>query len=299
MMAERFGGPFSPGATGPAAPRPARMVFRTNLLFVLPAAFALSAFTQDAIGLVLNLAAFAVLLAGAVLTRDGLRAEEAYDARPLARRPALPRKLMGSAATGAGVLLGSAGDGGGVLAPIALGLLAAVLHAVAFGPDPLRSKGVAEDGPQADRVARLVDEAEVILTEIQAAIRPLRDPDLARRADIFAARAHEMCRAVEADPRDLTGVRRYLGVYLAGARDATRKFAGLQGRTPETDLDAGARRDYAALLDDLAASYADRTRRMLDGDRIDLDVEIGVLRDRLARDGGAAVVHPTGDTPHD
>ncbi len=227
-----------------------------------------------------------------------MRAEEAYDARPVARRPALPRKLMGSTATGLGVLLGSAGDGGGVLAPVALGLLAAGLHAYAFGPDPLRAKG-AEDAPHSDRVARVVDEAEAILAEIQSTIRALRDPDLTRRADIFAARAQEMCRTVEADPRDLTGARRYLGVYLAGARDATRKFADLQARTPEPHPDTGARRDYAALLDDLAATYADRTRRMLDGDRLDLDVEIGVLRDRLARDGRAPVTPTSGDPSHD
>ena len=52
---------------------------------------------------------------------------------------------------------------------------------------------------------------------------------------------------MEDDPRDLTAARRYLGVYLLGARDASTKFAEVYARTHSTET----REDYLALLDDL------------------------------------------------
>ena len=86
---------------------------------------------------------------------------------------------------------------------------------------------------------------------------------------------------VEDDPRDLTGARRYLGVYLLGARDATAQFVDLYSRSKNAE----AREKYEALLDDLESSFAARTEKMLLDDQSSLDVEIDVLRDRLAREG--------------
>jgi len=70
-------------------------------------------------------------------------------------------------------------------------------------------------------------------------------------------------------------------VYLMGARDASVKFADLYKRTK----DAQARTDYEALLTDLETNFAARTQKMLEGGRTDMDIEIKVLRDRLAREG--------------
>jgi len=98
--------------------------------------------------------------------------------------------------------------------------------------------------------------------------------------EAFQSTAREMFRTVEEDPRDLTQARRYLTVYLQGARDATIKYADLHG----TARDPAARADYLALLNDLETNFAARTQKMLLSERGDLDVEIEVLRDRLNRD---------------
>ena len=102
-----------------------------------------------------------------------------------------------------------------------------------------------------------------------------------KRLEQFQRTARELFRTVEEDPRDLTAARKYLGVYLRGARDATEKFADIYARTG----DAQARTDYAALLDDLEENFSARTRKMLLDDRSDLNVEIEVLRERLQREG--------------
>ena len=299
MMAERFGGRYSPPPGGPwdgapAAPArpaaPSRAERRTGWLFAVAVPFALKAFFQDPAGLVRNLAAFGLLLGAAWLTREGIRAAEAYEARPAARRPAFPRKIAGTALTGAGLALGA--WGGDTLAPMLMGLTGAVLHHLAFGSDPLRDKGMeGVDTFQQDRVGRIVAEGEGYLREMYAAAQRTGDRMIVARIDRFSVTARALFRTVEEDPRDLTAARRYLGVYLMGARDATIKFADLWMRA----RDPGARAAYEALLDDLEQNFSRRTTALLADNRSDLDIEIDVLRDRLKREGVPLPADPSGE----
>jgi hypothetical protein len=282
-MAQRFGGQFSPGAA-PKGPldgkRPARSAGRVNLLFIAPFAFLATAFLQPAVGLALDLGAFAALMGAAWLTREGERAHEAWAARDIARRPAIPRKLFASVITGGGVFLGAfVPASGDWIAPVLLGVVAAALHVAAFGPDPMRDKGMTgADRIGTERVARAVDEGEKTIAAMRDAILRAGDRTLTDRVDRFAATARRLFRTVEADPRDLTAARKYLSVYLNGARDATVRFADIYARS----RDAQARADWLALMDDLDTRFAERSEALMRNDRTDLDVEIEVLRERLA-----------------
>lgn len=278
-MAQRYGGPHSRDAAPPRRP-PERMALRRNLLWLAPLPLVLTAFAGGALNMAADLVALALLWAANWLVGEGLRAEAAYDARKVARRPAIPRKLFASALTGLGVGLAAWQPEAGLLASLIFGVTAAVLHGVAFGPDPLRDK-VGEAGTGDARVLRAVDEAERLLDEMRGAIAPSGDAELVRRVERFRATARALFREVEEDPRDLSGVRRYLGVYLVGARDATARFVDVWRR----EHDPQARADYIALLEDLDQTFAARTRRLIEDVRTDLDVEIGVLRDRLGREG--------------
>ncbi|MXQ06472.1 hypothetical protein GQ651_01290 [Alphaproteobacteria bacterium GH1-50] len=281
-MAERYGGKYSPGAAK-APRRRSKTGARVNFLHIVPFVLVLTAFQQPPVGMAIDLVAFAVLQLAAWLTREGLRAEEAYEARNVAKRPAIPRKLFGSAMIGLGLALaGLDPETMSPLNPAIFAILGAILHAVSFGADPMRDKGApGSDSFQNERVARAVDEAERHLAAMREAIGRAGVPALSRRVDAFARTAQAMFRAVEDDPRDLTGARRYLGVYLLGARDATIQFADLYAKSRNDE----ARRDYEALLDDLETSFSARTEKMMLDDKSSLDVEIEVLRERLAREG--------------
>lgn len=288
-MAQRFGGRFSPGASpdGKGTPPPAhpfdgkqplKGAGRARFLGIAALLFLPAAFTGSPDALLFGLAATALMLAAAFLTREGLKAHAAFDARKIARRPAFPRKIFGSVLTGAALVAGGLMSHDGVLYPLLFGFAGAALHFNTFGPDPLRDKGSEGiDTFQTDRVARAVDEAEKHLTAMRDAILRANDRQLEMRVDRFIAAARQLFRTVEDDPRDLTAARKYLSVYLMGARDATVKFADLYARS----RDAQARSEYIALLDDLETTFADRSRRLLNDNRSDLDVEISVLRDRL------------------
>lgn len=293
-MAQRYGGDFSPkgrpeGTPGPKGQpgaqfrgaRRTRAGGRVNLLFLAPFPLIWKAFTSDPLSMVQYLAAFGALILAAWLTREGIKAEEAYDARKVARRPALPRKILASLLTGAGLaVVGIAGHG--VIDAAIFGILGTVLHGMAFGLDPLRDKGLdGVDLHQTDRVARAVDKGEAHLVAMTEAIKRAQDRHLEARVDRFTNVARDLFRTVENDPRDLSAARKYLGIYLQGARDATVKFADHYARS----RDPKARSDYEALLSDLEQNFAARTDKLLSDDAGDMTVEIEVLRERLQREG--------------
>lgn len=285
-MAQRFGGKFSPGSTpepnvfdgrAPAVP-----TGRITMMFLAALPFVWAAFTGNGPrDLVLGLSAFGLLVLSAWLTRDGLTAAAAFAARRVARRPAIPRKAFGAVAAGLALAVGGTMSQSGLLYPILFGLLGAGLHVGTFGLDPWTNKGMAGiDDFQTDRVAKAVDEAETYLRAMKDAVLRANDRKVEARVDRFATTARAMFRSVENDPRDLTAARKYLSVYLMGARDAAIKFADLFAQT----RDAQAMADFDALLTDLETQFAARTQTLLSDNRTDLDVEISVLRERLARE---------------
>lgn len=287
-MAQKFGGQYSPDGRGTTAAKPSPFSgkkpaigrSRANLLFVAGLPLLFSSIGDGATDMAVALGAFALIALGAWLTRDGIDAQNAYESRTIARRPAIPRKLFGAVALGLGV--SAATFDTSLMDGVLYGIIATVLHLTAFGFDPMRDKAVdGVDTFQTDRVARAVDEAERHLSAMTDAIATAGDRTMTARVDQFQATARAFFRTVENDPRDLTSARRYLGVYLLGAKDATIKFAKLyaQGRDPAVKA------DYTSLLDDLEANFTAKNQALLSDSRTDLDIEIDVLRDRLQREG--------------
>lgn len=298
-MAKRFGGEFSPTgqrADGTAREmvtaerisvasfkgrKPQRHAAKINLFFILPLAVMFTAFFQTVTAMATDLAGGAVLLLAAWLTRDGVRAEDAFNERKVARRPAIPRKMFAAVLTGIGTGLLVFGGQWDIAPAIIVGIVAGALHVASFGLDPMRDKGLeGADRLQTERIARKIDEAEKVLDQMTDAIKRARDRQLESRVDAFEMTVRQMFRQVEEDPRDLTPARRYLGVYLQGARDATMQFVDLYGRNRDPQI----RADYMAFLDDLENNFAARNAAMLTDDRTNFDVEIEVLQDRLKRE---------------
>ena len=308
-MAKRYGGRHSPdasrmGADSPEPLRPPRpadaarvpMTGRTIAITAAAVPLLIGAFMGDALHLARNFTGFALIAGAMFLTREGLAAQAAYDARRVSRRPAIPRKLFGMVLMGLGLAVSAYEPGAGLAAPLVMGGVGAVLHRLCFGGDPMRDKGMEGfDGIQQDRVIRITEEGEAYLKAMTDAALRLRDRRLETRITSFAATARELFRNVQENPAALAPARRYLGVYLLGARDATVKFADQYTQQTDPAIRAEIRRDYEALLTDLEENFTARSKAVQAGGREDLDIEVQVLRERLAREG---VRVPTpGDTP--
>ncbi|KNG94124.1 5-bromo-4-chloroindolyl phosphate hydrolysis family protein [Pseudaestuariivita atlantica] len=292
-MAQRYGGKYSPDDSPDNAPDAPRLKTtarvdpagaRASVMFVPAVVLLFTTLTGGAFSLATGLIGAALLTLAAWLLRDGLRAEAEYHGRKVARRPAIPRKIFSSILTGLGAATAVVAHAGGVeiVAPVIFGVAAGVLHVAAFGIDPMTSKGMeGVDTFQQDRVARAVKEAETHLKGMADAVKRAGDRQVEARVDRFIEQARELLRTVEDDPRDLTAAKKYMGVYLMGARDAAVKFSDIyaRGRDPQ------ARADFMMLLTDLEESFNDKTQKLLLDDNTDLNIEIEVLRDRLAREG--------------
>jgi 5-bromo-4-chloroindolyl phosphate hydrolysis protein len=304
MSGEPFGGRYSPTPRGekpvasgqkPAAPVPhpfrgrrARQVdFRARMLFLapLPLLFAgLGAAGRGSpVETAVELGGFAGLMLSAWLVNEGLRAEQEYEARTVARPPAIPRKLFAAVLTGVSIAaVGALSLGQGLVGGVVFGLVAAAAHLAAFGLDPMKKKGMeGVDAFATERVAKAIERAEELVRQITAAAARIGDRRLEGRIERLCDQAREVFRTIEQDPRDLTRARQFLNVYLVGLRDATAKFADLYGRNRDPQV----REKYEALLGDLEASFTSHRADLLADNRSDLDVEIEVLRERLQQDG--------------
>lgn len=312
-MAQRFGGKYSPRGTSEqaadSAPPPNRFrgqtassvdvrslamfVFPTPLLFA-----ALAAVGDSAIGMVGFLVAYAMLMFGAFLLREGQKAEAEYDARTIAKPPAFPRKICAAALAGTGVFMTMwmaappttgggfaqiAAFGGSLINAAIFGAITTAAHLATFGLDPMKAKGMEDrniDAYEMERVTDALGKAEAKLKSIEALAHKLHDRDIDRKVSALNATVRQMIKLVEEDPRDLSRARKYLGVYLKGAEDATRKYANSVDKLDDPKL----RTDYLALLSDLDAGFQRGKESLLIDDRADLEVEIEVLRERLEQE---------------
>lgn len=290
MSGKRFGGTYSPGGgDGGAAPQAAAPLrtapraprFWPLMMFLAPFPLLFSIYGEilraAPLAAAEEIGFGALLLLGAEMLREGLKAEAAWAARADAARPAVPRKIIAALLCGLGVGgLSVFAAGHGAVAGGGLGLLALALHLLAFGIDPLKNKGFASDARRADAA---LAKAEETIAETLAAARRLGDESLAARVESLIARARPVLAQIEEDPRDLPRARRFLSVTLQGARDATVKYARLGV------ADAELRAAYVALLTQLERSFDQQRDRLAAEDRTELEVEIEVLSDRLRRDG--------------
>ncbi|MEO1561815.1 MAG: 5-bromo-4-chloroindolyl phosphate hydrolysis family protein [Pseudomonadota bacterium] len=286
-MAQRYGGKFSKSNESMrdwsgAKPRRSRFAVRVVAAMAIPLFIAgvLELTSGDVISAIIEWGAALGLGFAAWLIDEGEKAQEAFEARQIAKPPSFPRKIFGSVVIGFSVFAIYFGNGDlGFINHILLAGLSTILALVSFGLDPMRSKGLeGEDSFERERVAIAIEKAETYVVEILEAGKRIGDRNLTDRVERMAKSVRTMFRTIEDDPRDLSSSRKYLSVYLKGARDATRKFAELYSRTKDKD----ARAEYEALLEDLETSFSQRREILLLENRTDLDVEIEVLRERLA-----------------
>ncbi len=303
MAAQRYRGAHSPEAkpddnavTAPPAPKMPRRkpsepgTLGASFLFFVPLPLLFDGFSKmgDAapFSMLVSFGCFALLVLSAWVLREGIKAKHAYDQRKIARPPAIPRKLIAAGLTGVGVFAATwFGWDKGMITAIIFGAFAAGAHIAAFGLDPMRKKGLEGQSEfDVDRVARAVEKSEAIIAEIKSAAGRIGNRNIENRVNRLTLAAQEMLRVVEQDPRDLTRARKYMTVYLKGARDATQKFADVFPRSK----DAKTRDDFLSLIDDLETSFDGQRDALLQDNHTDLDVEIEVLQERLQQEGYVA-----------
>lgn len=257
------------------------------LMFLLPLPVLFAAIASlargDLGGLLGNAAGYGLFLAGALLLRRGLLAEAEYERRRVSRAP-WPLKTLGGGvaalATGVTAWLGA---GQHPVMAVAFGLAALLGCYLTYGFDPRAAKRFTDrDGVDTtDRVLEALAQAERGITAIEQATRNIRNAELNNRLRRIAAKARQILTMLEEDPRDLRRARKFLNVYLDGARQVTEGYAKTHARVAAPELEDNFRR----VLVTIEEVFQEQQQKLLETDVTDLDVQIEVLTTQLKREG--------------
>ncbi|MCB1858505.1 MAG: 5-bromo-4-chloroindolyl phosphate hydrolysis family protein [Gammaproteobacteria bacterium] len=241
-----------------------------------------SSFTQSLAVLV----AIILFTTGAVATRRGLAAEQDYHRRKVASAPRIPLKLLGSLLVGAGVW----GTGyflayQGLLFSLFTSLLAWVGFLLTYGLDPMTDKGVQHIGTgyTTDEVLAAIREAEQKIAGIRKAAGALQNLELRGRLRRIGDSAQKVVSLIEENPQDLRRARKFLNVYLDGARKVAEGYAQTHLKTQSQELES----NFRNVLVTIEEVFGEQYQKLLDNDVLDLDVQIEVLSTRLKNEGVA------------
>ena len=265
-----------------------KLLLRARTLFIVPIPLffmgVYSTFTGSAMEMVGRFGGFALFFLAAWLLVEGQKAEHAYNEREVAKPPAFPRKLFATITTGLAVAVTSLFGFEPMMNDPAnaaiYSLAAALLHSISFGLDPMSAKGLDGYSPnEAKRLLEALERGERLMQETLAASKSFSNYALQQQVQRLVAEASSIFRAIEKDPRDLHRARKFMYVYLQGARDATVKLAKLKAHGSTAEVN-----DYQQLLSDLQTRFIRQKETLLQNDRSDLDVEVEVLRERIKQD---------------
>lgn len=225
-----------------------------------------------------------LFMLGALLCRRGRRLERQERDRRMTSGSGRLLKMAGGGVIGlatAFTALFAAGHG----LPIALafGLLAALGYFLLYGNDV--AGAVSRRLPQAagDEAAALLQDAWRRLDGIEAASRRISSAEFRQRLGHIVGGAERILKLVADDPRDLRRARKFLTVYLEGARRITEEYARTHAGGGPAELE----HNFRTLLVDMQNTCEDQYAKLLQHDSSDLEVQIEVLSARLRREGVA------------
>lgn len=276
MLSKKTGVPFS-------LPKNPRNLKSAQFLGFAATPLLLSVFFGVAISIVEGLGLILIYGASTWLLTLGLRAEEAYNAAPIARKPKLPLKLLAAVVMGGAVAVTVYFRHGLSLEAALVGLVASGLFITAFGIDPLKDKSVS--GPLAEETLRandVVSQAKTVLHQIQDCIATIGDTETTAGFMAFRNSAERLFDILHEAPERHREMRRHLGVYLDAARDATDRFSGLYMASQDPETKAR----YLSMLDGMKGQFDALARKCLADERSKLDIELDVLQSQLASDVG-------------
>ena len=212
----------------------------------------------------------------------GLAAEARWNDSETAMRPRLPAKILGALALGVTVsLLVLVHTDGGPIVALTKGILGAVLSLLAFGLDPLKSKGLATiSDRERYAVAQKVADIHARLDGIVDRVRVLHESAALDVTLSVASAVRRLTQAVMLDPKHHRNARRHLGPMFDGAEQGAQRFAALWTISQKPEALAA----YVDLATQLAEEYNREAEAYAQAGADELKVEAAVLRGLIKRE---------------
>ena len=273
----------------PEATRP--IVWRGWLLYIiafplLPAALFALQDGQQVVALA-RAAGFGLAMGAATMIRHGIRLDNEAIRRNLRRRASTVRyRAVGAGMAAGGTFVVSwlglySGYGlvGSVLMALAV-LLGCYLYYDFDGPGR-KDPEIAAVGITTEELVELLDEAEGRIVAIENASRDIRNVEFRDRLRHIAEGARGILETIERDPVDARRARKFLKVYLDGAKQVTEGYARAHRGEQAPELEDNFRR----VLGTIETVLEEQRQKLRENNLTDLDVKIEVLQMQLEKEG--------------
>ena len=258
------------------------------LLYFLPLPLVIVAVSSLLSGQFLKLvssgAALGLTWLAAWFLRQGARYQWQAQKRKWARSTRVPWRFSAALFTGAAAFIVPTMVTGHSLL---IGAVSAIVGfagvVLAYGWDPQydKSKDVSRFGVTTEEIIEALDEAEGNLTDIENSARQIGNNELKIRLGRIVGKTRGILSLIEEDPKDLRRARKFLKVYLNGAKNVSAQYA----RTHKHQDNEVLEQNFRNVLDSIENVIEEQHSKLLENDALDLDVKIEVLEAQLKHEG--------------
>ncbi len=272
--------------------KPKKFQWRGWLLYLLPLPLlpaVVVALTSGHTGAALARAAsFALAMFAATLIRKGIRLEQEGKLRRFKRRAStVPYRFIGAGVLSFAMFVlaywGIFNDYGivdSVLFALAT-LLGCYLY---YDFDPARKDPeIAAVGITTEELIELLDEAEERIAAIERASKEIKNTEFKDRLRRIVREARAVLDTIEEDPTDARRARKFLKVYLDGAKQVTEGYA----KAHRNDANPVLEDNFRRVLTTIETVIAEQQEKLRENNVSDLDVNIEVLQLQIEKEGVA------------
>ncbi len=158
---------------------------------------------------------------------------------------------------------------------------AGIVLTYGFDPQYSNDMEVSQFGVTPEEIEEALTEAEGNLSEIEGAAKQIANGELKMRLGRIVDKTRNVLSLIEEDPKDLRRARKFLKVYLAGAKNVTRQYADTHNHQENDVLEENFRNVLSSIEDVIEEQHG----KLLENDVLDLDVKIEVLEAQLKHEG--------------
>ncbi len=270
--------------------KPGKFQWRGWLLYLLPLPLLPAVFMALANGNLVpalaRAAGFGLAILAATLIRKGIHLEiEAANRRFKRRASTVPYRLIGTGVLAVAMF---------IVAWLGISTMYSFFESLLFAAavmvgsylyyefDPARSDPeVAAVGITTEELIELLDEAEGRIESIELASKDIRNREFRDRLKRITTEARSILDTIEQDPVDARRARKFLKVYLEGARQVTEGYA----KSHRSDDSAELEDNFRRVLTTIETVIAEQQRKLAENNLSDLDVKIEVLQQQLEHEG--------------
>lgn len=235
------------------------------------------------VGIFANGGSYTLYLLAAILLRRGLVEEAKYHDKRISNPPKWALKTYAAILVAiATTLIAWLGANYTVLVSIAFGVGALLGMYLTYGFDPRIEKMVTgSHGYSAAEITETIATAEQIITQIEHANQRIDNTEFNSRIIRICGAAREVLEVIEQDPGDIRRARKFLNVYLVGARKVSEGYAKTHEKMESDELE----QNFRNILVTIEKVFREQKQKLLENDFFDLDVQMEVLATQLKREG--------------